>query len=405
MNAKPDSLPHSPPRPRPAALQLGPRDAGQHDPWQHDPWRMALNRGQLDGRWLYESPSQAARWQEYARHWAPLATQKAVTERYQNAARAAYEILKQPQTTPPTTKPRSALEPAAEPAVEPAADPAPTAESLHLVGLGCGDGEKDLLIAKTLILAAQTPLRYHYSALDVSLPLAQAAQTRLAHTLTAAFPQLDLQTHLLHGDLQRITAAELLTTLAALDGQKARRLITCFGMFPHLDGEKLSVFLGHLLRPTDLLLCAFNLSGAARGFFADERAAIVAQYDNPLAWRWYQGITETLGCSPKSFDWRLESIPRSQDGTHWQIEVLATPRHTLNIPLDTPPPVQLAAGKPLRVFRSQRYTHHAAKTLLHRAGLLPIRSWTEANGQEGLFLAQRQHEPPSTTPAHPPQAR
>jgi uncharacterized SAM-dependent methyltransferase len=305
--------------------------------------RAAFAQGRLPGWLLYEGEGQANRWLAYHAAWSPARREDELRGLYRRAFAAAW----------------AALGPG----------------SPHLVSLGCGGGGKDSDALDMLPGAGGA--RCHYTPLDASLALVLLAAQRVTdrHTLLGCHP--------LVADLEMLPALD--GWLTGQDGGGCRRLVTCFGMIPNLDPETFPRYVAGLLRAGDGLLISANLSPTGHGA---DGARILAQYDNPEARAWYLGALAALGLSPEGADLAIASRPLSNDGGWWRIEAVARPRRPVRIVVDGVA-WDLAAGAPLRVFASNRFTLPAIRALLEQAGLVVAEQWIHAGGEEGIFRCGR----------------
>ena len=314
----------------------------------------ALRARRLPGALLYRSPAQARLWLAYHQAYSPSRTDKAMGALYEQAFAAA------------------------------AADA--RAGSLHLLSLGCGGGQKDaaLLAAAGKAGGAAFAAGSRYLPLDASPALVLEAVGRVRTT----FPGLPAQ--------------PLVADLAALphleewlggrihgrgkhggppDAGSPSWLISCFGMLPNFDAGPFCTWLRGLLRPGGRLLISANL--CPRGMAADG-PAILAQYDNPPALRWYAGALHELGCDPEAL--RLHVCARSLAGGDdaWQVlvEAEALRGFTLRVSGEE---LSFGAGERIEVFFSNRFTAPACRALLEGAGLKPLEEWLHPGGEEGIF--------------------
>lgn len=119
---------------------------------------------------------------------------------------------------------------------------------MHLVGLGCGGGQKD---ARLLRLLRGPGRELSYTPSDVSV-----AMTLVARTAALAVISADA-IHPLVYDLA--SADDLRATLDA-QSRPGPRLVTFFGMIPNFEPRLILSRLADALRPDDWLLFSANLA-------------------------------------------------------------------------------------------------------------------------------------------------
>lgn len=307
-----------------------------------------LARGRLPGKLLYQSPAQAARWLAYHDAWSPSRAAAAVRRMYGEALATA------------------------------ARDAAAEGRGALCVGLGCGGGHKDRILLDAAAAQGAAPLAY--VPLDASAPLVLEA------ALHAREGHPDLPVHPLVADLS--AEPPLGGWLDGLPEAAAPRAFTCFGMLPNLEPGTFPGYLAGLLRPEDRLLLSANLS--PHGHAAD-RAAILAQYDNPPARAWYAGALRELGLDADTAPLEIETgpIPGMADGeAAWRVVVTARLQRDAVLALYDRE-VPLGAGSTLTVFRSHRFTDAAARDLLEAAGLALAETWVDPSGEEGIYLCTK----------------
>src|SRR5579859_3381831 len=123
------------------------------------------------------------------------------------------------------------------------------AKAVHLVGLGCGGGQKD---SRLLRLLQQAGKRASYTPSDVSTAMVLVARD----AALAVIPDADC--HPLVCDLA--TADDLAVVLDDSTKTGENRLITFFGMIPNFEQQLILPRLATLLRPGDHLLFSANLA-------------------------------------------------------------------------------------------------------------------------------------------------
>ena len=155
------------------------------------------------------------------------------------------------------------------------------ARDVHLLGLGCGGGQKD---TRALQLLLPSGNRVSYAPVDVSTAMVLTArENALARVPGLACTPLVC-------DLA--TASDLPGALAPLAPPGARRLITCFGLIPNFEQTFLPR-LAALLGPDDRLLLSANLAPGPA--YAEGMKRILPLYDNPPTRDWLLSFLLDLG--------------------------------------------------------------------------------------------------------------
>src|SRR5882724_4749189 len=157
-----------------------------------------------------------------------------------------------------------------------------TAPSIHLIGLGCGGGQKDTHL---LQLLRKSGRQIAYTPSDVSTAMVLTARTAALAALPAA------NCHPLVCDLA--TADDLPAVLDRQVNPADARLITFFGMIPNFEPQLILPRLAGLLRPSDFLLFSANLAPGPD--YAAGVQRILPLYDNDLTRDWLLTFPLDLG--------------------------------------------------------------------------------------------------------------
>ncbi len=224
-----------------------------------------------------------------------------------------------------------------------------------LIALGCGGGEKDLVILDAL------PPDTHFVPTDVSEPLVLKAAEAVPGSKPLVFD---------------LAVAE---NLLAFIGQHAgpNRIFTFFGIIPNFCPAEILPQLRALLKPEDRFLMSANL--APNGM-----AAILPQYDNGATRDWLAEFPRTHGAGEGAVKIGIE-----QDGSlqhiaaHFSFEepcVMDANGEQFNF----------QPGDDLRLFVSYRYTQQSLSETLSLHGIVIEHSFLSANQEEGVFLCALQ---------------
>jgi uncharacterized SAM-dependent methyltransferase len=258
------------------------------------------------------------------------------------------------------------------------------ARRVHLIGLGCGGGQKD---TRLLRLLRDSGRETCYTPADVSTAMVlEARQTALAVVPERdCFPLVcDL------GAAYDLAAA--LGELATIQGQAGRlphfkaRLITFFGMIPNFEPQVILPRLTALVRPADYLLFSANLAPGPD--YAAGVQHIMPLYDNALTHDWLMTFLLDLGfeANDGELQFVIEDDPTGSGlkrvAAHFQF---VRPRE---IRVDAHR-FLFTAGDSIRLFFSWRHTPALVRDLLSGHGMKVLEEWITKSGEEGVFLVSR----------------
>jgi uncharacterized SAM-dependent methyltransferase len=249
------------------------------------------------------------------------------------------------------------------------------AKTIHLVGLGCGGGQKDTRLLELLLRSGKN---VSYTACDVSVAMTiVAAET--ARTSTNS-----LECHPLVCDLA--TTTDLDFVLDGLHDKSVPRLYTFFGMIPNFEPAEILPKLAVLVRSHDRLLFSANLAPGK-----DYNAGILQVlplYDNVHTRRWLMGFLTGIGLNDGDGEIRfgIEADPAGSGlkrivadfNFNKQAQILAEGER-----------FEFSTGQSIRLFYSYRHTPDGMVRLLEKHGLQLDGSWITKSGEEGVFLCRR----------------
>jgi len=248
---------------------------------------------------------------------------------------------------------------------------------IHVVGLGCGGGQKD---ARLLSCLQQPGRRLAYTPLDVSVAMSLVARQTILREVG------EVECRPVVADLA-VTKdwGGILDDASTLPGQ---RLFTFFGMLPNLEPEWLIPRLRGLIKQNDLLLLSANL--APGDDYEKGVRAILPQYDNPLTQAWLLTFLIDLGVERDDGEMRFTLEP---GGGKLDLLRLVARFHfsktrRIRIQDET---ISFNTGASIRLFFSYRYTATKAGALLKRARLDLVDQWIIPSGEEGVFLCRAIH--------------
>lgn len=244
---------------------------------------------------------------------------------------------------------------------------------VHVIGLGCGGGQKD---TRLLQLLRQAGKQIGYTPCDVGVAMVLTARD----TVLDALPALDC--HPLVCDLA--TAEDLPEILALPIHPEAARLITFFGMIPNFEPDIILPRLAALLRPADSLLFSANLAPGTDYAAGVER--VLPLYDNDLTREWL--LTFLLDLGVERADGQLGFAVEDAavglkrivaDFKFGQSRRIQVDREVFNF----------RAGEDIRLFFSYRHTPRLVRALLAGQALEVHDQWIAKSGEEGVFLCRR----------------
>ena len=224
-----------------------------------------------------------------------------------------------------------------------------------LIALGCGGGEKDLIILNAL------PSGTHFVPTDVSEPLALKAAEAVPNSAPLVFD---------------LAVAE---NLPAFIGQHAgrNRIFTFFGILPNFPPNEILPQLRALSKPEDRLLISANL--APNGM-----AAILPQYDNVPTREWLAEFPRTHGAGEGAVNINIKQDgPLEHIAAHFAFEEACV----MNADGEQ---FTFRPGDDLRLFVSYRYTQQSLGETLSLHGIVIEHSFLSANQEEGVFLCALQ---------------
>lgn len=281
---------------------------------------------------------------------------------------------------------------------------------LHLIGLGCGGGQKDARLLK-LLQAADNDV--FYMPTDVSLPLVLTAHeaalaaipeshcSPLVCDLAEAEDLVEVLENLAVGrasglppsqgrlavGIEReniVLAPPPNTNVAALPS--STRLFTFFGMLPNFEPDHILPRLAQLARPGDWLLLSANL--APGNDYAAGVQRILPQYDNELTRDWLLTFLLDLGVDKAHGELRFVVENVSVSGLSLKrVTAYFHFARTCEIQLEEER-FQFRKGEALRLFFSYRFTPALGRTLLQTHGLTAVEEWLTDSGEEAVFLAR-----------------
>ena len=247
-------------------------------------------------------------------------------------------------------------------------------KAVHVIGLGCGGGQKDTRLLKLLKKAGR---EMYYTPCDVSTAMVLTAR----RTALAVVPEKNCFPFVC--DL--VTANDLPAALASRFTFHVSRITTFFGMIPNFEPQIILPKLASLVRPKDLLLFSANLAPGAD--YAAGVKKVLPQYDNPLTRDWLMTFLLDLGVERNAGKLRFKIEDVRTNGLK---RIVATFHFTRSRRIEVDGErFDFRAGETIRLFFSYRYTPEHVRKVLARYGLEVREQWITRSEEEGVFLVRR----------------
>ena len=258
-------------------------------------------------------------------------------------------------------------------------------KAVHVIGLGCGGGQKDTRLLKLLKKAGR---EIFYTPCDVSTAMVLVAR----RTALAVVPEkncfslvCDLATA---DDLEKVVGSARCADRTPQRGvpTNSSRLVTFFGMIPNFEPQIILPKLAALVRPKDFLLFSANLAPGAD--YAADLKKILPQYDNPLTRDWLMTFLLDLGVGRNDGKLLFE-IGNGPAGSG--LKRIVARFHfkracCIEIELEK---FGFRPGDAIQLFFSYRYTPERVRKVLARFGLGVCDQWITSSEEEGVFLVRR----------------
>jgi L-histidine Nalpha-methyltransferase len=244
---------------------------------------------------------------------------------------------------------------------------------LHVVGLGCGGGQKDSRLIQALKRRTQ---EIFYTPCDVASAMVLTARQIALSVLgeTRIFPFVcDLQT------------ATNLSHVFSPPVARYARVITFFGMIPNFEPSDILPKLASLVGPKDILLFSANL--APGNDYAAGMKFILPQYDNAPTRDWLLTFLMDLGISNTDGTLHVE-IEDAQDNLK-RIAVYFRFKRARTIQIEDSS-FTFNRGQTIRLFFSCRYTPDRVQALLSAHNLRIHEQWITESDEEAVFLCSKQ---------------
>lgn len=241
--------------------------------------------------------------------------------------------------------------------------------SVHVIGLGCGGGQKDTRLLKLLKARGK---EIFYTPCDVSSAMVLVAR----QTALAILPEKNCFPFVC--DLA--TADDLQKSLVT----RHPSLVTFFGMIPNFEPQIILPKLVSLVRPKDFLL--FSASLAPGKNYAAGVKKVLPQYDNSQTHDWLMTFLLDLGLEKK--DGKLKFTIETGGSGLKRIVARFYFIRARRIEIEDQA-FDFAAGESIRLFFSYRYTPERVRKILAANKMEIYGQWITKSGEEGVFLCRR----------------
>lgn len=241
---------------------------------------------------------------------------------------------------------------------------------VHLIGLGCGGGQKDTRLLKKLKMEKREIL---YSPCDVAVAMVLTAR----QTALAVLPEKNCFP--LACDLEAANDLPIFFNLPV--ARSAARVITFFGMIPNFEPANILPKLASLVSPGDVLLFSANL--APGNDYAAGVKKILPQYDNTPTRDWLLTFLLDLGVEKADGELRFE-IESKNNGLK-RVAANFQFKRARQIGIENKF-FTFEAGDAVRLFFSYRYTPERVHKILSLHRLKICDQWIAKSAEEGVFL-------------------
>jgi L-histidine Nalpha-methyltransferase len=247
------------------------------------------------------------------------------------------------------------------------------AKRVHVLGFGCGGGQKDTRLLKLLKARGK---EIFYTPCDASTAMVLVAR----QTALAVLPEKNCFPFV--ADLA--SANDLPAVFNQQNLSNGARLVTFFGMIPNFEPQIILPKLASLIRPKDVLLFSANLA-PGKNYRAGMKK-ILPQYDNAPTHDWLLTFLLDLGIEKNDGEMRFE-IENARTTGLKRIAVHFHFKRARRIEIENFV-FNFKAGETIRLFFSYRYLPARVRAMLGRHELEVYGQWLAKSREEGVFLCR-----------------
>ena len=246
---------------------------------------------------------------------------------------------------------------------------------VHVIGLGCGGGQKDTHLLKQFMVYGKEAI---YTPCDVSTAMVLVARQTALSVIT--------EKDCLPFVCDLMSADDLPAFFQNQRPAEVTRLITFFGMIPNFEPGHILPKLAGLLRPHDQLILSANLAPGADYTAGVQR--ILPQYDNELTHEWLIAFLLDLGVerTDGAMRFSIQEYPPGGGLKRVAAQFHFTKARQLELDGER---FDFPEGEVIRLFFSYRYTPARLRKILGQHGLEVREQWIADSEEEGVFLCRR----------------
>ncbi|MDB6032429.1 MAG: hypothetical protein JWM16_2767 [Verrucomicrobiales bacterium] len=304
-----------------------------------------VRKGTVNPKFLYVAPEQASHWLELRRAYSPFMKKGDTYKQYLGCFKRLGANLK--------------------------------GTAVHIIGLGCGGGEKEQLLVNTL---QKHGCQVRFTALDVSIPLLVLAQQVVQLTGCTVEDSIC-------ADLPRV---KQINELFRSESGPEHRVFTFFGMLPVLPPGKLLSMFRSFLKPGDYLLTSANL--IPEHLDEASKASLLAQYDNQKTRGWLSSFLGNLGFSNDCGELVFNLLEKP---AFFEIRAVLKLLENVTVVVNGQE-LKLKAGFKLHLFSSFRYRNRQVRQQLTKLGLNCFGTWESPSDNESILGFERNRGNPAT---------
>jgi len=247
---------------------------------------------------------------------------------------------------------------------------------VHVIGLGCGGGQKDTRLLKLLKSRGK---EIFYTPCDVSTAMVLTA----CQTALAVLPGENCFPFVC--DLATIKALSETVGLARCAvPTDAIQLVTFFGMIPNFEPREILPKLAPLIRPEDFLLFSANL--ASKKNYAAGIKKILLQYDNAPSRDWLMTFLLDFGIEKSDGELKFEIATGNFGLKRFVANFHFKRARQIGIEDEF---FNFKSGEKIRLFFSYRYTPELVRKILGKHKLEVCEQRIAKSQEEGVFLCRR----------------